>query len=67
MQIIRIADSKADISVSVEELTILCNGLNEACNALDQWDFQTRMGFEREDVLALMKQVTAALDKFPKA
>jgi hypothetical protein len=49
------------VALSKEELLILNNALNEVCNALDIREFQTRMGANREEVLALLRQVNRLL------
>ena len=45
------------------DLFIINNALNEICNGvhLDEWDFETRMGVEREEARALLARVNAHL------
>ncbi|MGH9352432.1 MAG: hypothetical protein ACRD2G_09755 [Terriglobia bacterium] len=51
------------IQLSPKELTILNNALNEVCNALDLWEFSTRMGVAKEEVLKLLQEMSVAVDE----
>lgn len=42
-------------------MILLNNALNEVCNGLDQWEFETRMGKPREEVVILLNKVHARL------
>lgn len=50
------------IKLSKRELLILNNALNEVCNALDLFEFQTRMGAELEEVQELLDQIKQVID-----
>ncbi|MBA4163341.1 MAG: hypothetical protein C0510_01710 [Erythrobacter sp.] len=45
--------------LSRADLYVIKNALNEICNGvhLDEWDFETRMGVDRETVRALLDRV----------
>ncbi|MBU9169781.1 hypothetical protein ACS0ZG_36295 [Burkholderia gladioli] len=65
MKLNRIADD-AEIEVSHEELLVLNAALNEVCNGIDMFEFETRIGAPREKVERLMAEIQAALDQFEK-
>ena len=49
-----------DIEFSKDELGIINNALNEVLNgpdAIEDWEFGTRMGADREEALTLLKKV----------
>ena len=52
---------------SVEELEILNNCLNELCNGvwIEDWEFQTRIGWNRQEVKQLLDKINAQLPKLP--
>ena len=50
------------ISLTADELSILCNALNEVCHGLDIREFSTRMGAEKDEVLKLLNRLSNALD-----
>ena len=52
---------------SVEELEILNNCLNELCNGvwIEDWEFQTRIGWNRQEVKRLLDKINAQLPKLP--
>jgi hypothetical protein len=55
---------KVDLSISLEELLILNNALNEVCHGLDQFEFDTRMGTSHEEVTTLLKKIGCMIDNF---
>jgi hypothetical protein len=62
MKIIGTAHNTVDLSVSTFELRIINNALNEVCNGLDRWDFDTRMGASVDEAKQLLREFRAALD-----
>jgi len=59
MKVIKTNPRSVDVNLSLEEIIIINNALNEVCNALDQFEFQTRMGVEHYEVEKLLKQINA--------
>lgn len=51
------------VSMTPDEVLIICNALNEVCNALDIREFAIRMGAERAEALDVMKDFSALYDK----
>ena len=58
-------DEGADLRVTSDELMMLNNALNEICNGvhIPEDAFQTRLGFERSDLLALLAQISQLLPR----
>lgn len=58
-------DSGAEVIVSGQELIMLNNALNEVCNGIDIHDseFQTRLGFERSELAALLDEMHRLLER----
>jgi hypothetical protein len=50
------------IDVSCEELLIINAALNEVCNGIAVFEFETRIGADRDRVSALLKKVALLLD-----
>jgi hypothetical protein len=59
----------ATLKVSLDELRLLNNALNEICNGVrdldDDSEFATRLGASREEGRTLLREVRAALDAMP--
>ena len=57
MKIINRLEKKVIIEITDEELYVLSNALNEICNGIEVFEFETRIGMKKEEVKEL-------LDKF---
>lgn len=42
------------LQINHSEAATLCNALNETLECLDDWEFATRMGVSKEEVLRLL-------------
>lgn len=51
------------ICFSRDELLIVNAALNEVCNGIDLFEFETRIGATREQVMGLLEQIGTLLDK----
>lgn len=58
--------TSADIKISIDELLTIHQSLNEVCNGIDLFEFQTRIGVSREEVACLMKIINQIIDKIEK-
>jgi hypothetical protein len=58
-----IGTDSVEVVVSLDELRIINNALNEVSNALEQWEFETRMGAKPEEAKALLRSVREILDR----
>ena len=63
MNILTIENKVVTIQLSVHELNVLNNALNEVCNGLEIPEFSTRMGAEIEEVLTLLNQINVLLSE----
>ena len=52
-----IANACATVELSLDELRILNNSLNEVCNGLDFPEFTTRMGATLPEVQQLLEEI----------
>ena len=52
-----IMDTTATLTLSLDQLRIIHQALNEVCNALAVPDFETRLGASREEAGAIMRQI----------
>ena len=66
MEVRETDQSHVVVALSHNELILLNNALNEVCNGLDLPDFSTRLGAGKDELEALLRQVTAALDGMVK-
>jgi hypothetical protein len=57
-------DRALNLALSPDEALILNNALNEVCNGVDieDWEFPTRLGGDREEARALLVRVGQLLD-----
>ena len=53
MEILSTIRNAATVSISEDELSAIANCLNEACNGIDLFEFSTRVGAEKEQVMDL--------------
>lgn len=63
MEIIDAAVERSQIEISREELLIVNAALNEVCNGIEVFEFETRIGADRERVAGLLKEIGLLLDK----
>lgn len=61
MKLIRLERERVQVELDEDELLILNNSLNEVCHGLDLFEFQTRMGAEREQVEGLLDEIHEVL------
>jgi hypothetical protein len=57
MNVISVDKDHALLSLSSDDLALLCQAINESIEALDDWDYPIRMGFSIEEARALQDQL----------
>lgn len=57
-----VAGDAVVIKIEASELALLANALNEAREAIDDWEFASRMGVSVVEAEKLRQQLIAALD-----
>jgi len=62
MKVIQTAAERSQIAISRDELLILNAALNEICNGISVFEFETRIGADRNRVAALLKEIGSLLD-----
>ncbi len=62
MHILAVNRNSISIELSLHEIMIVHQALNETCNALDLPDFSTRMGAELSEATDLLKQTSQIID-----
>ncbi|MDT4291664.1 hypothetical protein RO575_19035 [Methylomonas sp. MO1] len=63
MEIIDVTSEKSQIDMSHDELLIVNSALNEICNGIAVFEFETRIGADRDRVTTLLKEISELLDK----
>ena len=63
MEIIDTTAEWSHISIGRDELLIVSAALNEVCNGIEVFEFETRIGADPERVAALLKEGGSLLDK----
>ena len=63
MEVIETTGEQSHIGISRDELLIVNAALNEVCNGIEVFEFETRIGADRGHVAALLKEVGLLLDK----
>lgn len=59
MNSIEVEANSALVVLTIHDLNLLRSALREANEALQDWEFETRMGFTRAEVRVLMDQIHA--------
>jgi hypothetical protein len=59
MIVLRSGGGQADVRLTNDELHMLNAALNEVCHGvhIDDWEFHTRLGWERRELKALLVQI----------
>lgn len=63
MELLKNDFTSTEVRLSHEELLTIHQSLNEVCNGIDLFEFQTRIGVSREEVLQLMKIIGQLINK----
>jgi len=63
MQLIQIINNKVTLELSKDELILLANALNEICNGLELWEFDTRIGMSMDDAKLALKSLSAVMNQ----
>lgn len=63
MKVISTTADYSQVCFDRDELLALNASLNEVCNGIEVFEFETRIGADREYVTALLKKVRTLLDK----
>ena len=62
MKIESVVNELATVKLSGKEAIILNNALNEILHGIDVSEFQTRIGYDREDAEGLLEQFRSLFD-----
>ncbi len=62
MRVLKTDGDNFEVSLSRDELWLLGQALNEVCNGVEigEWEFQTRLGYERSVADGLMDELLKA-------
>jgi hypothetical protein len=63
MEATNITKGRITVAFSPEELAFLSNAINEALEAVEEWDFQTRTGETRKRAMEIRAQLGEFLDE----
>lgn len=63
MEVFDTTAERSRIGLTRDELLIVNAALNEVCNGIEVFEFETRIGADRERVAALLKEIGSLLDK----
>ncbi len=67
MKVINLKRDKAELIISEEELYAIYNTINEVCNGIDIYEFQTRIGSSRQEMAVLMNELKEVLGHIDQA
>jgi hypothetical protein len=56
----RISNNEFSVAVTTDELIALGNCLNEVCNGIELFEFETRVGASREEVARMLDKILVA-------
>jgi hypothetical protein len=63
MHATNITKDKVTVVFSPEEIAFLLNAINEALEAVEEWEFQTRTGETRKRAMEVQSQLLEILDE----
>jgi len=63
---IKNVDTTATLEFNYGELLMLNNALNEICNGIDVFEFETRVGVSRDAVRMLLKEIQMVVERIEK-
>ena len=63
MEATKITKDKITVAFSPEELAFLSNAINEALEAVEEWEFKTRTGETRKRAMEIHAQLMELLDE----
>jgi len=63
MEVINAVSERSQVDFGRDEILILNAALNEVCNGIAVFEFETRIGANRERVAVLLKEIGTLLDK----
>ena len=63
MEATNITKDRITVAFSPEELVFLSNAINEALEAVEEWEFQTRTGETRKRAMEIRAQLGEFLDE----
>ena len=62
MKLENFSNNEIELSISKDELLIIKNCVTEVCSGMHVYEFQTRIGFRREEVVAFAKELKSAIN-----
>jgi hypothetical protein len=62
MKVVEIAPDHLKVELSHDELLIINAALNEVCNGIELFEFETRIGFAKTDVAILLDGINEILN-----
>jgi hypothetical protein len=63
MDVVEVADGRAVIALHATEIVAIMNSMNEALEAVEDWEFSTRLGVEKDFVRSLRAGFDQALSE----
>jgi hypothetical protein len=57
---------KITLELSKDELGVICNALNEVCNGIEVWEFDTRMGIKMDQAKLFLESLALIYSKASK-
>ena len=63
MDATKITRNEVTIEISTDELSFLCNAINETLESVEEWEFQTRTGETRERAMEIHAQCQEILNQ----
>lgn len=57
----QVGDDEVAVALTLDELSMLVGAIRETLEAIEPWEFRTRLGWERRDLRALQSQVRELL------
>ncbi len=66
MEVVNIDPQQATIRLTRDGITLLVSAIGESIEALEDWEFNTRTGFEKDEFHNLQKDLNSLLTRMEK-
>ena len=63
MKLLKNNSNSAEVQLSIDDLITIHQSLNEVCNGIHLFEFQTRIGVSKEEVSHLMTTISQIINK----
>lgn len=61
MKLLSVSNANVTIEFSRNEILLIAKALNEVCNEIEVWEFETRLGASKETAIQILNELVSYL------